>query len=521
MQDHHPALRRRYTPALAVATAVAVTALLGACAVGPDYVKPEPQLPQAWDTHDQPGNASHPVALPAGQAADPQWWKQFNDPELDALEQRAVTGNLDIQVAASRLQQSRAARRIVGAEALPSVGANANYQRTGASSSGLMSLLGVSNPPASQMANGTGYGNSGVQGNDVSEPFNLYQYGFDASWELDLWGRTRRQIEAADALAQASDETRHETILAVVAETAADYVQLRASQASLNTATQMLDLAHRSLELTQRRRADGAATDLDVINAQALVSSLEAALPPLLQQNAHLIDALSLLLAQPPGTLAQELATAQPVPPVPAAIPVEVPSGLARRRPDIRRADALLHAATASIGVAKADFYPSVTLSGSFGMQSMSFASVGTWAARQFAVGPTLSLPIFEGGRLRAQLNLREAQQQEAALAYQRTVLGAWNEIDDTLSALSTEQQRRTSLAANVAQSDHAWQLATSRYQTGAGTQLDILATQRTTLAAKLDWIRSDTNVSLNAIRLYKALGGGWESAGETPLAAR
>ncbi|HWW21744.1 MAG TPA: TolC family protein [Steroidobacteraceae bacterium] len=139
-----------------------------------------------------------------------------------------------------------------------------------------------------------------------------------------------------------------------------------------------------------------------------------------------------------------------------------------------------------------------------------------------FAIGPTLSLPVFEGGRLRAQLKLREAQQQEAALAYQRTVPGAWNEIDNTLSALSTEQQRRTSLAANVAQSDHALQLSTSPYQAGAGTRLDALATQRTLLAAKLEWIRSDADVSLNAIRLYKALGGGWEgAAGETPLAAR
>lgn len=511
MLEHQPK-RRPHVPALA---ALMASVLLGACSLGPDYVKPMPQLPQAWDAHDDANNTSHPVAA----APVSQWWKQFGDPALDALVQRAIANNLDIRVAENRLQQSRATRLSVGAQALPTVEGNANYQRLGASSTGLMSLLGVSSAQASQMANGTGYGNTGVQGSSVSAPFNLYQYGFDASWELDLWGRTRRRIEAADAMAQATDEARRETIVAVVAETAAGYIQLRASQSSLATATQMLDLARRSQELTQRRRASGAATEFDVTEAQSLASSLEAALPPLQQQISHLIDALSLLLAQPPGALVKELQTAQPTPPTPASIPVGIPSELAQRRPDIRRADALLHAATASIGVARANFYPSVTLSGSFGMQSMSFASVGTWAARQFAIGPTLNLPIFEGGRLQAELQLSETQQQEAAISYQRTVLQAWNEIDDALSALSTEQRRRASLANSVGHGSRAWELATSRHKAGAGTYLDVLAQRRAMLTAQLEWVRSNADVSLNAIRLYKALGGGWEGSDEASIA--
>ncbi|MFM0700671.1 efflux transporter outer membrane subunit [Paraburkholderia sediminicola] len=499
---------------LKLAAASLLLGSLGACVVGPDFVRPEVKAPDSWATHQHAETASHPV----DHSIEPQWWTLFGDSQLTELEQRAVASNLDIRIAATRLQESRWQRRIIGSAELPSIGANANYQRSGASNNGLMSLLGVTpGASASEMANGTGYGNNGIQGADASAPFNLYQYGFDASWELDLWGRTRRSVEAANALTESAAEIRHGVILAVLTETAADYVQLRATQATLATVKETLELARHSLDLTHKRQAEGVATRLEVSEAAAQVDAIDARLPPLEAQESQLINALSLLVATQPGTLASELQTAKPVPPVPAEVPIGLPSELARRRPDIRQAEAQLHAATANIGVAKADFYPNVTLSGSFGMQSLSFATLGTWASRQFAIGPTLSLPMFEGGRLTGVLRLRETRQQEAALQYQKTVLNAWHEIDDAMIAYDAQQRRRTSMGRALAHNQAAYDAAVSRYKAGATTFLDVLVVQQALLDTQTEWVRSNAEVSFTVIRLFKALGGGWDQVAALP----
>ncbi|WP_321929445.1 efflux transporter outer membrane subunit [Burkholderia cenocepacia] len=494
-------------PWLAVAPVVAA---LAGCAVGPDFVSPQAPTPAAWDVEHRGTPASRPVE----RALDPAWWTLFGDPQLTALVQRATANNLDVRLAASRLIESRWQRRIVGAAGLPSVGANANYQRMGASDKGMMSLLGVSSaPPASAVANGTGLGNSGLPGADASAPVNLYQYGFDASWELDFWGRTRRAVESADAMTVAANENRHGVILSVLTETAADYVQLRTVQATLASVKETLALATQSLDLTRKRRQEGVATALEVSEAAAQVQSIAARVPDLETQEDKLINALSLLVAEQPGALASELRAVRPVPPVPAEVPIGVPSELAKRRPDIREAEARLHAATAAIGVAKAEFYPSVTLSGSFGMQSLNFATLGTWAARQFAIGPTLNLPIFQGGRLTGMLRLREAQQQEAAIAYRKTVLGAWHEIDDALIEYGGQQRRREHLADALAHNRTAYDAAVARYKAGATTFLDVLVVQQALLDSQMRWVGANGDVSITAIRLFKALGGGWEHA--------
>lgn len=508
---------RTFTPLFTTVIAVQVGLLLGGCMVGPDFVKPDPKAPEAWRDHVENGSESRPVAL----ALDPQWWTMFGDPILSGLVSRAATQNLDVQVAASRLQQSRWERRIVSAAGLPSVGANASAQRMGASENGLMSLTGVgSQPPAAALANGVGNGVAGISGADVSAPMNLYQYGFDAVWELDIWGKTRRKVEAADALSTASDEIRHGVILSVISETASNYVQLRTVQATLKDTREILELTRRSLELTERRRDAGAATSLETSEAAAQLKAVSARIPDLESREGKLINALSLLLAEEPGALENELKTAKPIPPVPSQVPVGLPSDLAKRRPDIREAEARLHAATADIGAAKADFYPSVTLSGSFGMQSLNFATLGTWAARQFAVGPTLTLPIFEGGRLKGMLHLREAQQTEAALSYQKTVLTAWHEIDDALIDFDARQRQRDNLAAALEHSRAAYDAAVARYKAGASTFLDVLVLQQALLEVQTRWVTANGDVSLTAIRLYKALGGGWESAPSSGAAA-
>lgn len=483
-------------------------ALLGGCMVGPDFVKPDTPTSREWRNHVTETTESRPVT----EASDAEWWTIFGDPVLSRLVTIAATQNLDIRLAASRLQQSRWQRRLISSQQQPSVGANASVQRLGASEDGLMSLTGVgSQPPAGSLANGVGNGVAGIDGTNISAPLNLYQYGFDAAWELDIWGKTRRAVEAADAASTASDESRHGVILAVLSETALDYVQLRTVQATLSATNQTLDLVRRSLELTQQRRAAGAATSVEVAEAAAHFQAVSAKIPDLQSREAKLVNALSLLLAQEPGALAGELSTAKPIPPVPKEVPIGLPSELAKRRPDIREAEARLHAATASIGVAKADFYPSLTLSGSFGMQSLNFATLGSWATRQFALGPTINLPIFEGGRLTSTLLLREEAQKEAALSYQETVLKAWHEIDDALIDLDARQRQRKHLAEALDHSRAAADAALVRYEAGASDFLEVLVLQQTLLDAQTRWLSANGDVSLTAIRLFKALGGGWE----------
>lgn len=458
---------------------------LAACNVGPDFQRPRATQVQAWPVPAQ-GAASRAVGSPMQE----RWWEVFNDPQLSALSRRALSDNLDLQLASSRLQQSRAARQVISAERYPSTSANGGYARKRNSAEGL-------NDPS---------GNSG------KSAFNLWEAGFSAAWELDLWGRVRREAEAADATLEAAENDRRGVLLSVLAEVAQDYIQLRGVQNILAVTEQNLEVARHSLKLSQLRLADGVATDLDVAEAAAQVATIEAQRPALQQRQAQLINVLSLLLGEPPQALHQQLASAAPVPQPPSRVAIGLPSQLAERRPDIRQAEARLHAATASIGVAKGDFYPRITLSGNVGSQALQLADFGTWGSRQFSIGPQFSLPLFDGGRLRGMLQLREAQQQEAALAYQQTVLRAWHEIDDQLTRYNASQLRRDSLAEAVRQNQIALHTAQQQYVEGVVDFVNVLTVQGALLATQEQWVESSAGVSLAMVGLYKALGGGWES---------
>jgi hypothetical protein len=261
------------------------------------------------------------------------------------------------------------------------------------------------------------------------------------------------------------------------------------------------------------RAASGLASELDVADADAQVSTTEATIPRLEEQQAQAISRLSFLLGEPPRTLAAELATPHPIPPVPPKVPVGLPSELARRRPDIRQAEAQLHAQTAEIGVAVANFYPAITLNGSFALQAVEFKNLGSWAARTYTIGPSISLPIFEGGRLVGNLRLTEAQQQEAAILYRRTVLAAWQEVDDALTAYAAEQHRRERLAQAVEQNRRALELSLAQYKQGLVAFLQVLTAGQQLLVTEQQTAESTTTVSTNLVSLCKALGGGWENA--------
>ena len=461
-------------------------AVLSGCSVGPDFHKPKAVLPKAWQGPSQAVGSvtvSHPI--------EKAWWTQFNDPLMTSLVERAASTNLDLALASSRFEQSRSLLQVAGADVLPDVSATGGYQRSRNSEQGLMD----------------------ASGNNGKSDFNLWQYGLTASWEVDLWGHVRRTLEAANAGVALSEAERNGVALSIATETAADYLRLRGVQATLAVTRQNLDIARQSQALTKTRFENGVTTNLDTANSAAQVATIEARIPLLEAEEARLINALSYLLGQEPHALGQELGQPRDLPEPPSAVPVGLPSELARRRPDIQKAEAALHQATAAVGVAQADFYPRISLGGNFGFQALEGSNLGLWSARQFSIGPSLYLPVFQGGRLTGTLELRERQQQEAALNYRRTVLAAWHEVDDALTSYSAEQRHHAALAQAVSQNCIALETAQARYKEGAIDFINVLNVQRELIQTQSALVDSATRVSTDLVQVYKVLAGGWPKA--------
>jgi len=502
----------------------AVLALADGCEVGPSFRPPTPQLPSSWEgaTQSAATAAGAGDRAASGEPIDETWWKVFQDPTLEQLEQRVALQNLDVQSATARLMESRLQARIIGGGLWPTVDANASYEREKASQQGLLSLFSGTVTPGSEASGTLGSGAGGAPAStssSLSAPLNLWQLGFDASWELDLWGGARRALEAARATAQASQEDLRNTLLEELAEVARDYLTLRGVQAQRSIVEATLAADRDTASITGQRAAAGLTPHQDLVRAEAEVQSVASQLPTLGQQEAQLLNALSLLLGAPPDSLRAELATPQQSSVALPPVPLGIPSELAHRRPDIRSAEAKLQAATAQIGVAAAELYPSVTLTGSFGLQALQFANLGSWGARQYALGPSLTLPLFEAGRLRGTVELRKAEQQEAAINYQKTVLQAWHDVANALIAYDTDQVRLQRLIQATHDSDEVLRIALERYRSGIDPYLNVLTAQRSLLQYQLEAAQSRTSAESNLVQLYKALGGGWrlEHAGGPP----
>ncbi|MCF7750302.1 efflux transporter outer membrane subunit [Bacillus subtilis subsp. subtilis] len=457
----------------------ALCVALSACTLGPDFVRPTAQLPAQWQ-----GEAVTSDAF----SSDAQWWAGFEDPVLVSLAGQALQANLDIQLAANRVQQSRAARGISAADRAPGVAASASGVRARNSEVGL-------NDPS---------------GNAGRHDYGLFQAGIGVSWELDLWGRVRRQVEMADARVQIADEDAHAVQVAILADTARNYLQLRATTQLLAITDDNLRIARDVQRLTEARQRQGVATTLHVASAAAQVAALDARLAPLRHRQAQLRNALALLLAQPPQALDATLSGSRRDWPALPPVATGVPSELAERRPDIRRAEASLQVATASIGVAKASFLPRITLTGDAGFQSKQLDDLDGWNAHRFSIGPSISLPIFQGGRLTANLALSRLQHQQAALQFRRTVLQAWHEVDDAIDGYASEQQRGVQLVVAVDESDRALGAAQRQYQAGVVDMLDVLSTQRIALDNQAALANSQAAAAIARVDLYRVLGGGW-----------
>ena len=381
--------------------AAALALLVGGCAVSPDHKPSEPRAPADWSAWHGGSPAllgAERRAAPATAAIAPGDWKAFNDPVLDRLQAMVLAANPDLQTAALRFAQSRVQRATAAAQRGPQVNASAGVTRQRQSESGaatrMIDALGSSVANKEQLIR------------TLSEPYNLYQAGFDASWEIDLWGRVRRSVEAADADAAASAAMLQQAELSVQAELARNYFELRGTQRELHIARADIAAAAESLELVQARADGGLVTDLDPVRQRTLLAELRARIPSLLQQEADAMNRITLLIGASPGTLNTELADAATdgtgdAPSLPD-LALGLPADLARRRPDIAAAEAQLHAATARVGVAVADLYPRITLGAGFGYESVGSERFGDWGSRQWHVGPTLSLPIFDNGRRRS-----------------------------------------------------------------------------------------------------------------------
>jgi outer membrane protein, multidrug efflux system len=497
-------MAHRHLPARGGVVAGLLGLVLTGCTVGPDFVPPTANVPASWTENavmSQPGQQNVFEQSPVAVAA---WWTSFKDPTLTSLIERAAASNLDLRQAVLRIAEARAQREITAAGQWPTLDANGSYTRQRVSDkTALTSLL-------------AGHGTSAAPPG-LENPFNQYQLGFDASWEIDLFGRIRRSVEAADADAAVSVEDSRDVLVTLTGDVARAYIDLRRAQLRRSILEENLRTQRDAFELARDRRNAGTGNDLDVANAAAEVASTEAQLPTVSSEITLDINQLSFLLGLAPAALRAELVAAAPVPPVPPDVPVGLPADLLRRRPDIRAAEAELHAATARIGVAVADLFPRLTLNADFGLQAGRAGDLGNWASRFFSIGPSLDIPIFSAGRRQATVRLQETKAKEAAVAYARTVLAAIHEVENALAAYGPEQSRRVSLQETVAQDREALALARARYTSGVTTFLDVLNAERNLEQAELSLADSTTAVSTDLVAVYKALGGGWD---QLPLAA-
>jgi multidrug efflux system outer membrane protein len=459
-----------------------------ACAVGPNYTKPEIPVPRSWSE----GRATEATQSAASLAT---WWTQFQDSTLDRLVTEAVAGNLDLKIAAARIREARAARGIAASAGLPQVGVGGAYARTQRSEAV---------PPFKSTP--------GIEAPFGPREQDVFEAGFDASWEIDVFGGVRRDKEAALADVQAAEEGRREVLVTLLADVGRSYLELRGTQQQLRILEETLASEQDTLGLAKSRFDAGLATELDVARAEGLLKANEAERPVLERQIREAIYRLGVLLGKEPSALATELEAAAAIPPVPPEIPMTLPSELLSRRPDLKRAERELAAATARIGVARADLFPRFSILGSFGRRSEDIADFTKGSAQFWNIIPAVRWPIFSGGRIRANIEVQNARQEQALLRYEKDILTALEEVENALSAHTRERSREASLKAAVDSTRRALALATDRYTSGMENFLSVLDAERSVYAAEDQLVRSERNTAVTLIAVYKALGGGWSA---------
>ncbi len=476
----------KYRPQISLAGAALAFVLVQGCAVGPNFQPPKTSAPTQWSAPMAGGETNLEPSLAS-------WWKSFNDPQLDSLVERAVRTNQDLRIAEARVREARAFYRIASSQLWPTVDAGGSYARQNQSKN--QPVLGSLPMP------------SGI-------PFenNVYQAGFDASWEIDVFGGNRRAVEAGKAEVAAAEFGRRNVLVTLLGEVARNYVELRGCQRRLDIAANNLKTQQEALALAENRFKNGLTSDLDVQQAATLLANTRAVIPMLETGIQGYIHRLGVLLGQPPEALLAELSAPAPIPSAPPVVPVGLPSDLLRRRPDIQQAERQLAASTARIGVATADLFPKFSLTGIAGYESTSASDWFAGGSKFWSLGPTVQWRIFDAGRIRANIRVQNARQEQSLAAYEETVLMSFEDVENSLVAYAKEQIRRRSLEDAVTSSKDSLHLANQLYSNGLASFINVLDAERSLYQAEDALVQSDKAVTQNLISLYKALGGGWES---------
>lgn len=457
-----------------------ISVVICGCTVGPDYVKPDIAAPDAWHTELTKG-------LQSGQAEFQNWWKVFNDPALDSLIQRAADNNYNLQKAVAAIKESRASRASARGEYWPDIDATGSYSRARVSENG---LLPVSNPAQT----------------------NLHSAGGSAAWEIDLFGRISRSVESVDATYQASVEDYRDVLVSLYAEVATNYIDLRSIQARLNYARQNVELQKKTVGLTQQRFDVELVPHLDVFQAQLNLANTESTIPTLRILETKALNRLATLVGVNPGTLNEELSKTASIPTTPRELIIGIPTELLRQRPDIRKAERLLAAQTAQVGVATAALYPSFSLNGTFVLESTKFSDVTSRGSRKYGFGPSFSWNIFDGNRVQSNIQVAQARTEQLLAAYKQTVLNGLEDVENSMVSYMQELDRMEALERAVTAADKSEELVKIRYINNLSDFQNVLDMQRSLSTQQDKLADSQGGVVKNLISLYRALGGGWDA---------
>ncbi len=451
--------------------------LAGCAAVGPDYVPPEKEVSSQWHTPLKGGLAGESI----DQETLSRWWQTLNDPALSRLMEEAVAGNLDLKEARARVLEARARRGIEDAGLFPYMDASGKILR-------------------SQGSEETGAGTERT----------LYAAGFDAGWEVDIFGGVRRSIEAATAELEASEASLRDVLVTLTAEVALNYLEMRTYQARLAVAEDNLKAQEETYQLTRWRFQAGLSDALSMEQARYNLENTRSQIPTLRSGLEASQNRLAVLLGKEPGELRTELATSAPIPVTPLRVAVGIPADCLRRRPDIRQAERELAGQTARIGVATADLYPKFSLLGSIGLEALSFGKLASSDGMTYSIGPTFSWRLFDAGAIRQNINVQTALQDQALARYESAVLSALEEVENALKAYAEEQNRRAALKEASDAAQQAVKLAENKFEAGVIDFNDVLDAQRSRLSFEDQLAQSEGAVTTHLITLYKALGGGW-----------
>ncbi len=472
-------------------------AFVTGCKVGPDYKRPQATtIPTAYAGAtniaftDSDTTNGWKVAQPQAQIPKGNWWEIFGDRELNELESRASAANQQLKVAVARLAEARAQMDVTRAGLFPNISLSGSYTRQ----------RGSPNTPLSTTGNASG---TGATYNDFLVPLSL-------GYEVDLWGRVRRSVESSRAQAQASADDLETIKLMIQAEVAVDYFTLRALDAQRAVLNSSIQVFTKSLQLTRNLRAGGAVSDLDVAQSMTVLKTTEAQLPAVTLQRAQFEHALALLAGQPASTFRISEHALSTTPPL---IPTGLPSALLERRPDVSAAERRMASANASIGVAKAAFFPTVQLNGLAGFESLNAGTLFNWSSRLWAVGPTITLPIFEGGKLRAGLRLAQATYEEMVAAYRQSVLTAFSEVEDNLAAQTLLANQYAAESDALISARKQLEIVNNQYRDGLITYLEVATAESTALNVEFTATQLRGQQLVAAVTLVKALGGRWQES--------